>query len=159
PGGGEYVRPSVPMGVETHRAGPRASGWSLFGRMACPAFERSARRGAGVHHADLSFPRRARVDGRRHARRPDRAGPPCRARAGAVRRGTHRIADPAADPARGCADHARGRGLAAGRVRRARHPPAHRAAGHQPPAHLADAQRHPRGHRCAGRNAGTCNSM
>ncbi len=28
------VRPSVPVGVQAHRAGPRPRGWPLFGRMA-----------------------------------------------------------------------------------------------------------------------------
>ena len=47
------VRPSLPVGIEANRPGSRARRRPLFGRMARPAPDRPALRGAGFDHARL----------------------------------------------------------------------------------------------------------
>ena len=58
-GGGVDVRPSVPVGLQAHRSGPRPRRRPLFQRLACRAPERPALGGARIDHAVLRLPRRA----------------------------------------------------------------------------------------------------
>ena len=67
PRGGVDVRPSLPVGLEAHRAGPRARRRPLFRRMARPAPDQSALGGAGLDHARLSASRDPRPQGRRRS--------------------------------------------------------------------------------------------
>ena len=77
---GIRLRPPVPMGLEAHRARPRARRRQVLGRVAAPAPRRSARVRARVEHAGVSVARArasstradiaARMRDAAHARRP-----------------------------------------------------------------------------------------
>ena len=64
PGGREYVRPPLSVGLGAHRPGPGEGRREIFGSMASGASRGSPRGGAGIHHAALSeivFPRRSTI--------------------------------------------------------------------------------------------------
>ena len=50
PGGGEHVRPPLPVGLEADRAGPGPGRRALFGRVACGPLREPAGDGAGVRN-------------------------------------------------------------------------------------------------------------
>ena len=49
------IRPSDAVGLQAHRARPRAARRQIFRRMACRASDQSARRGAGIGHAAYAW--------------------------------------------------------------------------------------------------------
>ena len=63
------VRPSVPVGIEADRTGPRPRRRPLLQRVARPAPDRAALGRAGIDHAELRVPRRHAAAGREASRR------------------------------------------------------------------------------------------
>ena len=64
-GGGEHVRPSLPVGLQAHRPGLGAGRRQVFRRMAPGTHDRPAQPGPRVDHARLSLPGGERLRGSR----------------------------------------------------------------------------------------------